>query len=98
MSVSAARNGNVGTRMARISLRRSVDGAGLAGMGLQLDFPKRRLVLRDILRQNVQQSLGLLRTQVHALEVIDGDRVGSGLIHGSEHQEEIPEVYADLDA
>ena len=47
-----------------------LDGAGGA-VRLQLNLSECRLVLRDILRQDVQQRLGLLRAQINALKVVD---------------------------
>src|ERR1035438_10461426 len=74
-----------------------LDSAG-GTVRLQLDFSEGGLVLRDILRQDVQERLGLLRAQVNTLEVVDQHVLGRGLVHRSEHQEEVPEVDAYLDA
>src|ERR1700693_3559803 len=75
----------------------SLDSAGGA-VRLQLDFSEGGLVLRDILRQDVQERLGLLRAQVNTLEVVDQHVLGCGLVHRSEHQEEVPEIDAYLNA
>ena len=40
----------------------------------------------------------MLRTDVHALKILDRDIIGGGLVHQSEEQEKIPEVDTDLDA
>jgi len=67
-------------------------------MGFQLDFSESRLVLADVLLKDVHQRFCLLRAQINALEILDGDLVGHGLIHHSEAQEEIPEANANLHA
>src|SRR6202451_3363400 len=59
-------------------MSRLLDGTGLAGVRLQLDFAESRLILRNVLRQHVQQSFGLLRAHVHALKIVDGHAMGRG--------------------
>jgi hypothetical protein len=56
------------------------------------------LVLGKIVAEDVPESLGLLRAEVDALEVLDGELVGCVLRHGAEDQEEVPYTHAHLDA
>lgn len=61
-----------------------------------MDFAEGRFVLADVLLQDVEERLGLLRAQVNALKVLDIDQVGGVLGDETEHEEEIPEVGANL--
>jgi len=54
------------------ALRRLLQDA-FGGLRLQLDFAKGGFVLGDVLLQNADQRLGLLRAHVDALEIADGD-------------------------
>ena len=56
------------------------------------------LVLRQVLVEDIGQSLGLLRAQVDTLEDLDADVAGLGLILPAEGQEKIPQVHAHLNA
>jgi hypothetical protein len=57
-------------RLAEIGL---LDHAALAAiLRFQADLAKRRFVLRQVLHQQVRQRLSLLRTQIHALKILDG--------------------------
>src|SRR6266849_9672102 len=69
-----------------------------AGVRLQLDLAERALVLADILLQHIQQGLGLLRTEIDALEIVNVDVVRRGLVHQPEQQKEVPKVDANLHA
>src|SRR5271165_4871586 len=71
---------------------------GSGGVRLKFNLAEGCFVLRDILMQDVEQRFGLLRAQVHALEVLNVYGVGSGLADGAEHEEEIPKVDSDLHA
>ena len=53
---------------------------------------------RHILLQDVEQRLGLLRADIDALKVVDRDVIRRRLVHPAEHQEEVPQVHADLHA
>src|ERR1035438_9279228 len=65
---------------------------------LQLDLAEGLLILRDVLVQNIRQSLRLRRAQVHAMMIQDVDAVGPRLVHGAEQEEKIPKADADLHA
>src|ERR1700752_1405669 len=65
---------------------------------VQLDFAEGILVPGHILLQHSEQCLGLLRAQINSLEVLDLYLRFSLLQQGSENQEEIPDVDADLHA
>jgi hypothetical protein len=65
---------------------------------IQLDLPEGRLVAVDILLQQSEQRLGLLRAQVNALKVADLDLRLILLLHGAKHEEEIPHVHSHLHA
>lgn len=80
---------------ARQALRGLLNDVALR-LRFEANLSKRRFVLLQILLQDVRERLGLRRAQVDALEILDGDRVWRGLINGSEHQEEVPQVYAHL--
>jgi hypothetical protein len=64
----------------------------------ELDLAERGFVLVNVLREDVEQCLGLLGAEVNPLEILNVDVVGSGLVDQAEEQEEVPEIYADLDA
>src|SRR5271157_4010484 len=68
------------------------------GLRLQFDFAKGGLVLRDVLLQNAEQRLGLLRADVDALETVDDDVLRRGLVHAAEQEKEIPQIHPHLDA
>ena len=53
------------------------------------------LVLRQILPEDIPQCLCLLRTQIDAVRVLDGDVLGRFLVDEAEGEEEVP--YADTD-
>src|SRR5262249_30425800 len=76
----------------------SVDWTSRGHSRIELDFAKGALVVRDILVQDRGQSLGLLRAQIYSLEVSYFDLVLRLLLHGAEHQEEVPYIYPHLDA
>src|SRR5579864_4707651 len=69
-----------------------------APLRFQPDLAESGLVLVDVLLQHVQKRFGLLRADVDALKVLDGDVIGSSLVHTAEQKEEIPQVYAHLHA
>src|ERR1039457_2040272 len=76
---------------------RSLDGPGRR-VRLKLDLAERGFVLVDVLLEDVEQRLGLLRAEVNSLEILDIDVIGRGLVDQAEEQEEVPEIYTDLDA
>ena len=80
-----------------IGIRRLLNEAG-TGARLQTDFSERAFILADVLLQDVEERLGLLRADVHALEILDVNVVRSGLVDVAEHEEEIPEVNPNLNA
>src|SRR5579872_3974004 len=59
---------------------------------VKLDFPEGAFIPGDILLQKTQQCLGLLRTQIDALEVFDLDMALGLLLQRAEDQEEVPDV------
>jgi len=76
----------------------SVDWAGRGHPRIELDFAKGALVVRNILVQDRGQSLSLLRAQIYSLEVSYFDLVLGLLLHGTEHQKEVPDIHPHLDA
>jgi hypothetical protein len=69
-----------------------------SGLRLELDLAEGRLVLRDILLENVEERLGLLRTDVDTLKIMNLNVVGGRLINFAERQKEIPQVDPHLNA
>ena len=55
-----------------------------AGLRLESNLSKSVLVLRHVLLQHVEERLGLLRTDVNPLKVLNGYVVGRSLIHDAE--------------
>jgi len=78
---------------------RLVDNAlgKIRNLGLKIQFAEGLLVLGEVLPKNVPKGLGLLRTQVDSLVVLDAQLVGAFRICLAENQMEIPYAYADLD-
>ena len=72
--------------------------AGRRELRLEREGAEGLLVLGEVVAEDVQQRLGLLGTEVDALEVVDLDLVGRLLVHGAEDEEEVPDAHADLDA
>ena len=66
-------------------------------MGLDVNVAEGRFVLGDVLLENVEEGLGLLRAKVDALEVVDVDKVRRVLGDETEHEEKVPEIGANLD-
>src|SRR5437660_4885000 len=75
-----------------------VDGAAGWGELLECDGAEGLLVLGQVVAKHIPEGLGLLRTEVYALEVFDSQLVGALLAHGPEDQKEVPDAHADLDA
>jgi hypothetical protein len=66
--------------------------------GIELDLTEGALVADDILLQQSEQCLGLLRAEVDALEVANLDLRFGLLLQGSEHHEEVPDIHPHLHA
>src|SRR4051812_3422559 len=91
-----ARRSRRGESRTRLTL---VDGtAGLRELLVEGYGAEGLLVLSQIVAEHVDEGLGLLRAQIDALEVFDGEFVGRVLAHGSEDQKEVPDRHADLNA
>lgn len=65
---------------------------------IQLDFSKRAFVSGDILLEQSEKCLRLLRAEVDSLEVPDINLGFALLLERPENQEEIPDVHSHLDA
>src|ERR1700722_16066957 len=65
---------------------------------IELDLPERALVASDILLQQSQQCLGLLRTQIDPLKIADFDLGFRLLLQRTENQKEVPNIDAHLHA
>src|SRR5580698_3868009 len=65
---------------------------------VELDLAEGALVAGDILLQEAEQRLRLLRAQVDALKVLDFDLLLGLLLQGSEDEEKIPDVDPHLHA
>src|SRR5579871_5132320 len=74
-----------------------LDDASGAGW-LQLNFTEGGFVLRDVLLEDVQKGFRLLRADINSLKIMYSDGVGTGLIDPAEHQQEVPQIDADLHA
>src|SRR5580700_11041633 len=66
--------------------------------GIEFDFAEGILVSRDVLLQHSEQGLGLLRAQIDALKILDLDLGFALLDERAEHQEEVPDIHANLHA
>src|ERR1017187_8544470 len=82
-------------------LRRQISSVYLAPRAhprIEFDLPEGGLVAVDILLQQSEQSLGLLRAEVNALKVADLDLTLTLLLHGAKNEEEIPYIHSHLHA
>src|SRR5258708_26853370 len=71
---------------------------GSWSLRFECDFTEGGFILRNILIEHVGQGLGLLWAQVDSFKILNRDRVGSGLVHGSVEQKEVPQAHAHLHA
>src|SRR6476646_5000353 len=65
-------------------------------IGIELDFAKRAFILADVLLQDGQQCLGLLRAQVDALKVLHFDLLRCHRLQAAKNQQKVPHADADL--
>ena len=65
---------------------------------LERNLAEGLLVLSDILAEDIEERLGLLRADVDALGVFDSDLVSGVLADQAKGEEEIPNAYPDLHA
>jgi hypothetical protein len=65
---------------------------------IEFDFSESAFVTDDILLENVEQGLGLLRAQIDSLEIIDFYLGLALLLQGAESEKEIPYVHPHLHA
>ena len=63
---------------------------------LESDFAESLLVLCDVLIENIEKRLGLLRADVDPLSILDRHLVGALLMNESEGEEKIPHAHANL--
>ena len=63
---------------------------------VELDFAEGGFVAVDVLLQQSQQGLGLLRAQINALKVANLHLAFVLLLDGSEDEEEIPDIHSHL--
>ena len=63
---------------------------------VEFDFAESGLVAGDVLLQQPEQSLGLLRAQVDALKVANLDLGFALLLHSAKDEEEIPHIHSHL--
>jgi len=66
--------------------------------GIELDFTKGAFVSGDVMLENAEQSLGLLRAEVDSLEVLNFHLRLTLLEQRPENQEKIPDIYPNLHA
>lgn len=78
--------------------RKSVYRTGGGYSRIELDFPERALVIRDILVQDGGQGLGLLWAQIDSLKIAYLDLRLRLLLHGPEDQEKVPHIDSHLHA
>src|SRR5215471_12030253 len=84
--------------MREVNLGASVNGTGGMQVRIQLNLAKCIFVLCDILLENRQQGLGLLRAYVDALKVRDLHLTFRLLLQSSEGKEKIPDADSYLHA
>lgn len=65
--------------------------------GIQFDLAESALVAGDILLQQSQQGLGLLRAEVDALKIADFNLAFALLLQRAENHEEVPDIHPHLD-
>jgi len=75
-----------------------MDRAALNHARIELDLTEGILIADDVLLQDAEQGLGLLRAQIDSLEVVDLDLRFCLLMKSAEGEEEIPHADADLHA
>ncbi len=75
-----------------IGRQSSVYRSGSSNPGIEFDLAKRAFVVRHVLVQDRRQRLSLLGTQIDALKIAHLNLVFRLLLHGPEHQEEIPDI------
>ena len=76
-----------------------VDGAAaLRQFGLERDGAEGLFVLGEVVAQEVEECLGLLRAKVDALKVLDVELLGGVLVHGAKDEGEVPDAHPDLHA
>ena len=63
---------------------------------IELDFTECAFILADVLLQDGQQCLGLLRTQVDALKVLDLYFLCVHWLQTAKNQQKVPHAHADL--
>src|ERR1035438_359446 len=60
--------------------------------GIQLDLAEGSLVVHQVLMQDGLECLGLLRTQIDALEIIDFDLGLILLLQGAKNEKKVPDI------
>src|SRR5450432_424656 len=75
-----------------------VHRALLPHAGVEFDLAEGALVSADVLLQQAEERLGLLRAEIDALEVLDLDLSFGLLLQGAEDEEEVPDVHTHLHA
>lgn len=59
---------------------------------VELDLAEGALVIGDVLVQDRGERFGLLRTEINPLKIPDFNLIFRLLLHGAEHQEEVPYI------
>src|SRR3569623_1652994 len=80
----------------RLSVQSLVNRSWRWDERLQSKLAEGRLILRKVVLQHLQQRLGLLRTEINALVVLQLDLLGRILPHGSELKEDVLNAHPDL--
>ncbi len=65
---------------------------------VKFDFAEGGFVAVDVLLQQSEQRLGLLRTQVDALKITDLDLSFTLLLNGAKNEEKVPDIHSHLHA
>ena len=65
---------------------------------VEFDFAEGGFVAVDVLLQQSEQRLGLLRTQVDALKITDLDLSFTLLLNGAKDEEKVPDIHSHLHA
>src|SRR3954469_3592855 len=66
-------------------------------IGIELDFSERAFILANVLLEDRQQRLGLLRAQVDALKVLHLNFLRRHRLQAAKNQQKVPHAHADLD-
>src|ERR1700712_283729 len=91
-----AASGNSGRGLWPGLVQRTLCGGG--GNRLERDAAEGLLILRQVLTEHIEESLGLLGAEIDSLKAADGHLIGRVLMGGAEGEKEVPYAGAYLHA